>query len=105
LGVVGGGDAKLLAAVGSFLGVRELPGAMLLMGAVGGVLAAGYAVRKRIALPVLWTTGRMIRHYLAFGRGTLERPQPVSAGVGTLPYGIAIGAGAVIWHLFGGYLW
>ena len=105
LGVLGGGDAKLVAAVGAFLGPAWLLRALPLMGLLGGLLAIGYAVRKGIILPALFTAGRMIKYRLTFGRAYDEAPRPVSQAVGSVPYGVAIGAGALIWWFTGGTLW
>src|SRR6266508_3360274 len=53
LGVLGGGDAKLLMALGAFTGPRGLLVAMLLIASIGGIIGAVDAMRKGILLPVL----------------------------------------------------
>ena len=73
-GVLGGGDVKLLAALGLWLDIR---GAVWFLAAVflaGGLLA------------LLLIAGRLI----------LRRPRSKDRGKRRFPYGIAIAAGAVI---------
>src|SRR5690349_11787497 len=48
LGVLGGGDAKLLMAVGAFMGPRDLLMAMLIIASVGGIIGAVDAMRRGI---------------------------------------------------------
>ena len=68
LGVLGGGDAKLLMAVGAFMGPRDLLVAMLVIASLGGIMAAMDAVRKGILLPVLYNCGSILKHWATFGR-------------------------------------
>jgi prepilin peptidase CpaA len=69
LGGLGGGDSKLLVAVGAFLGPAGLPMALLVTALVGGVM---------------WTP---------------STPEPLrtlgTPGAIAIPYGVAIGAGAI----------
>lgn len=101
LGILGAGDAKLLAAIGGFFGADRVLGALLVIAVCGGVLAVVYAARRGIILPVLHTTGRMVRHYVSLGRGPGPKPEPVSGPVGELPYGLAIAFGTVVWWFWG----
>jgi prepilin peptidase CpaA len=101
LGVLGAGDAKLVAAVGAYFGTGRVLGALLAIAVCGGGLAVAQAIRARIMLPVLHATGRLIRYYLTFGRGVAERPSPVSGRLGEVPYGLAIAVGAAVWWFWG----
>ena len=97
LGTMGAGDAKLMAAVGSFLGPLPVLGAALLTFAAGGVLALAAALWSGSLARVLGNL-RLIGLVLISGR---------SAGVsladmqttGRLPYAVAItiGTGIQIW--------
>ncbi len=48
-GLIGGGDAKLIAAVSVWMGWSHLPQFLLLMALAGGVLALSWLVAKRLA--------------------------------------------------------
>jgi prepilin peptidase CpaA len=71
LGGLGGGDSKLLVAVGAFLGPAGLPMALLVTALSGGVMALGLVVYPE-PLRTLGTPGAI-----------------------AIPYGVAIGAGAI----------
>lgn len=77
VGVVGGADAKLLAAAAVWTGWSALAEFLLVVGLSGGVLALGLIVWRRIALPARWA-----------GREWLRRLHARDAG---LPYCAAIG--------------
>jgi prepilin peptidase CpaA len=108
VGGLGGGDVKFLTAVGAFLGPRDLWFALFVMAMVGGVMAIVVIVRNRafgqtaINLRAIFST---------LGKGsftgwksegsksavTLDTP-----GVLTVPYGVAIAAGALTaWFVYG----
>jgi prepilin peptidase CpaA len=72
LGVMGGGDAKLLMAIGAFMGPRDFLWAGVLIAVVGGMMATIDAGRSFATVGAL-----------------------------TIPYGIAIAAGALLWWFAG----
>ena len=96
LRAIGGGDVKLLAAVGAFLGSAEIMGALGLI----AVLGAGYAllsVTWRGLLPLLlYNTIELVKGWLTLGRAgairKLESPNALS-----IPYGIPIALGTLFW--------
>ncbi len=95
LGGLGGGDVKLLAAVGAFLGFARLPMALLVTAFVGGAMAIFIALRNGILLETVFNTLRVAASLVApkkYERPTLLSPQ----GSILLPYAVAIGAGALI---------
>jgi prepilin peptidase CpaA len=99
LGAVGAGDAKLFAAVGAFLGPLGLVTAALYGAVAGGVLAILGPIRRGTILPVLYETGAVVVHLLTFGRRG-ERRTVATPGAVTIPYGVAIAAGALAaWFL------
>jgi prepilin peptidase CpaA len=90
-GVIGGGDAKLVAAVVLLIGHQELLGFLFLMSLCGGALAAAILARDQLRLRY-WRPSR------------LARLPPLTEAVGsttallesTVPYGVAIAAAGVI---------
>ena len=60
LGATGGGDVKLMAAVGSLLGPLVVINAVLFTAVAGGVLAVSVALKRRRLATSLGGTGRMI---------------------------------------------
>jgi prepilin peptidase CpaA len=96
LGVLGGGDAKLLIVVGAFMGPRDLLIAMLLIASVGGIIGALDAARRGVLLPVLYNCGDILKSWATLGRRGSNRSLANSDAV-AIPYGVAIGVGALIW--------
>jgi prepilin peptidase CpaA len=88
LGWLGGGDAKLLGAIGLLLPPDRVAGTVLAIGLAGAVLALPYiACRGRLARPApVRPSGLPARAWRA-ERFRLRRGGP-------LPYGVAIAAGA-----------
>lgn len=72
LGLIGGGDAKLLAATALWVGPQGTPLLLSVMAITGGLLSGVVLARRRVARPV--------------------GANPVPAAV---PYGVAIAAGGV----------
>ena len=95
LRALGGGDAKLLVAVGVFVGPAGLLSVALYGALAGGLLAAGSAIRRGAILPVLLNSGKLFFHLITLGRHGerfgLDNPQAQS-----VPYGLAIAAGALV---------
>jgi prepilin peptidase CpaA len=96
LRAIGGGDVKLLAGVGAFLGSSEVMGALGLIAVLGAVYAL-LTVSLRGLLPLLiFNTFELIKSWLTLGRAgpvrKLESPNAL-----TIPYGVPIAAGALIW--------
>lgn len=102
-GVLGGGDAKLLMAVGAFMGPGDLASASLVIALIGGLVALVEAARRGVLLPTLMACGSLIVSWVTFGR----RPARSSAAGGerlTVPYGIAIATGSLLWWFAGGLM-
>jgi len=107
VGGLGGGDVKLLGAVGGFLGPRDLWFALLVMALVGGVMAVGLIIKHRA---LSQTAANLRTIFMTLGPGTFtgwkgaESDAPITLeteGVLTVPYGVAIAAGAVAsWFVY-----
>jgi prepilin peptidase CpaA len=100
LGVMGGGDAKLLIAIGAFMGPRHFLTAATLIAIIGGIMAVVDAGRRGVLLPVLYNCGQIMKHWATFGRRGANRSF-ASVGALTIPYGLAIAAGALLWWFAG----
>jgi len=100
---MGGGDVKLLTAVGAFLGPYNTFIALLATAIVGGVLAILVSLRHRrlgASLAGTWTVVRGLGLKAISGGEVDAVPTLETEGAVTVPYGVAIAAGAVI-----GLLW
>ncbi len=107
-GGLGGGDVKLLTAVGAFLGPHRIWFALLVMAIVGGVMAVGVIVRHRAFRQTL---SNLHAIFVTFGARTFRGWQGSESGAAvtldtpnvlTVPYGVAIAIGAVTsWFVYG----
>ncbi len=97
---LGGGDVKLVAAVGAFMGPTELVGACLLVGLLGGVLALAEAIRRGSLRTVLINVAYMIIRWFSPLRRELM-PTLTSPAAMTIPYGVPIAVGAMAWWFWG----
>ena len=88
---LGGGDAKLLIAVGALQGLHFAIWAMLLTGVFGGVLAAVVIIRRRA---VKQTAVNMIANMVSSPSGVRMNLAAGSA-VGKIPYSVAIALGSI----------
>lgn len=80
--LLGGGDAKLFAATSLWMGWSGIINYLILFSIVGGVLALGLLLFRRVALPVKLA-----------GAPWIARLHDRNQGV---PYGIALAAGAML---------
>jgi prepilin peptidase CpaA len=92
LGGMGGGDAKMLAAVGAFIGPAGLPTMLFVTALVGGAMGA-FTVARRGAFGATVTRCRAIL-VTPFGISSGPLPRLGAPGAIAIPYGVAIGAGA-----------
>ena len=82
LGYIGGGDAKLFAAVILWLGFSDLMDYTLLASVAGGALTLGILAMRKLPLPGFLTS-----------QGWILRLHDEKAGI---PYGVALAAGAFV---------
>lgn len=93
-GAIGGGDGKLLAAVGAALGFEIFLRCLPLIGAFGGLLALSEAARARTLLPTLIRFRQLLFYVVTFGRLGARRTLAMPGAI-SIPYGVAVAAGAV----------
>lgn len=95
LGAMGGGDMKLMAAVGAWVGSTQV--ATLILGAAiaGGVLALGRILFRKMLGETLRNTMRLI--YYRFTSGLQPHPElnVQSPSSQRIPFGVAIAVGAL----------
>src|SRR5688572_9935380 len=63
LGVMGGGDTKLLMMIGAFMGPRQFLWAAVLIAIIGGMMAVVDAGRRGALMPVLFNCGQIMKHW------------------------------------------
>lgn len=99
LGALGGGDLKLLVAVGAFMDPFQFFLALLATAIVGGVLAVGESIRKGAMGSLLFNTAGLASHIMSGGRAG-HRSTITAPGAVTVPYGLAIAVGSLtVWFL------
>ena len=101
LRAMGGGDVKLFAVTGMFLGPTGFFAALLVSGLAGGAIGLFTALRRGVILPVLLRTRDLGLYALTLGRAgervTLDSPHAI-----TVPYGAAIAVGSLaVWFVLG----
>jgi len=96
MGGMGMGDVKLCAAIGAWVGVRQLVLALVLTGIVGGIMAVGWAIMGGFLGALFSGSGDVL-----FGlkkRGMRPHPELVLDNPATrkLPYAPAIAIGTLL---------
>jgi prepilin peptidase CpaA len=96
LRAIGGGDVKLLAAVGAFFGFPKVISALALMAVLGGAFALVSMVRRGLLPLLIFNTVDLVKSWRTLGRAgelrTLDSP-----GALTIPYGVPIAVGTLFW--------
>ncbi len=97
LRIMGAGDVKLMAMVGSFLGPASILGAVLMALLAGGILALAVAFWKGIVRSTLANVRSMLINTLLSALSGPAKPieRLPAAPAATLPYALAIAAGTV----------
>lgn len=91
-GVFGGGDIKLLLAVGSLGGMALVRDSLLCTALAGGLLSIFYLMHRRMAGDMAKRIANFIWLKMIFGAGSLDG---VRTGI-KMPYSIAIAVGTVV---------
>jgi Flp pilus assembly protein protease CpaA len=93
-GAMGAGDGKMLTAIGSILGFDVFVRCLPLIGAFGGLLALALTIRNGTVIPTLLRFRALLFHFVSFGR-IGDRRTLTTPGSVTVPYGVAVAAGAI----------
>ena len=83
------------------MGPVRLIGAFLMIALVGGALALLEGLRRRALGEVVSRSFAMVKYLAWFGRFGY-RPTLESQGAMTVPYGLAIGVGSLVWWFAAG---
>ena len=94
-GGFGAGDAKLLTAVGAFVGPGGLLAVFVYGALFGGLLALVNSARRGAILGLLANTKNLVTYGITGGRAG-HRTDISTGGGNPLPYGIPIAAGALL---------
>ncbi|MFL5531697.1 MAG: hypothetical protein ACJ8BC_06955, partial [Gemmatimonadales bacterium] len=92
----GGGDVKLLAAVGAFLGSAHIVGGLAVAAVLGAAFALGSMIRKGLLGLLLFNTLDLVKSLASLGQAGQRGKLDSAVGL-TIPYGIPIALGALIW--------
>ena len=93
LGGMGGGDLKLMAALGTLVGPASVFEIALVSAVAGGVLALGVALHKKVARAAFRQALSVLGVRPREAPAPLKSAPPARGALGTIPYGVAIGAG------------
>lgn len=99
LGGFGAGDAKLLTATGAFVGPSGVLSVFVYGALAGGLLALLNAVKRGAILGLLVNFKNLFVYWVTRAKAG-HRMDLNDPGASTLPYGVAIAAGAVLAWLF-----
>jgi prepilin peptidase CpaA len=93
---IGGGDVKLLAGVGAFLGSSEVLGALGLIAILGAAFALLSVIRRGVLPLLIFNTLELVRSWRSLGQVGQSRKLESPAAL-TIPYGVPIALGTLIW--------
>jgi prepilin peptidase CpaA len=96
LGGLGGGDVKMMGAIGALLGPRAALAALLVGAALGGVIMAIHLVRLGRLGETLRTVGTMATAGVLGGSLEPLRVSAAAPGAITLPYSVPLGLGTLV---------
>ena len=95
LGAMGGGDMKLMAAVGAWVGSTQVMMLILTAALAGGVLAIGRMIFSKAVGPTLRNIMHLIYYRLISGLQPHPELNVQSSGAQRVPFGVAIAVGAL----------
>ena len=92
---IGGGDVKLMAAVGAWVGVRHALVLILATAIAGGIVAVGCMVAHNRVGDTLWKVARLIASHAGGAGPRIDLGDQSSDSI-RFPYAVAIAAGAFV---------
>jgi prepilin peptidase CpaA len=98
-GQMGGGDVKLMAALGTLLGAYAIVNVFLYTTLAGGLLAMGFALYHKEGFNTLRRTWHLAKGLFIYRTPPIMQTTPEHAV--TMPYGLAIAAGTLTYLILG----
>lgn len=95
LRAIGGGDVKLIAAMGAMLGFQNWVLAVEVAIAVAGVMALVGILRRGMFLQTLRNIGRLLKHFATNGLRPHPEIQVNNSGLLGIPFGVAAALGII----------
>jgi prepilin peptidase CpaA len=100
LGGMGAGDVKFLSAIGAFLGAKAVFSVFLYACLAGGVIAVYFIVTQKRVKQTIKNLWLFLKYILFFGSPEIGA-ELFKNPVGHIPYGLAVGMGAIGYLIFG----
>jgi len=95
IGAMGGGDMKLMAAVGAWVGSTQVLKLILVSALAGGVLAIGSIIFRNVVGETIRNTMRLVYYRLTSGLQPHPELNVQSVSSQRVPYGVAIAVGVL----------
>ena len=94
-GGMGGGDVKLMSAVGAWVGTSQVISVLVSAAIAGGILAVYYLILDGSMIRTVRNTAVLLRHHMS--SGAIPHPQinVQQANLTRVPFGLAIALGTV----------
>ena len=94
-GGMGGGDVKLMAAVGAWAGVGQVIPVLVAAAIAGGFLAVYYLIARGSVTRTLRNTVELVRHHVTSGISPHSAINVEQSGLTRVPFGLAIAMGTL----------
>jgi prepilin peptidase CpaA len=95
-GGMGGGDVKLIAAIGAITGLHLLPGVLVATALIGGVMAIAMVMTRGQMGTTLRNVVSIAGHHAEHGLAPHPTLHVRNSSTLRLPYGVAIAAGVLV---------
>ena len=96
VGGMGGGDVKLMAAIGAWVGVKQVTPILLAAALAGGVLAIVYMIADGTVSRTVRNSVILVQHHLTFGLRPHPQINVQDSNTTRVPFGIAIAVGTLV---------